>query len=98
MIKEELEPNYYPVEEILGSKGRFKILKTLSINIELNISAIIDKTNLNHKIVDQHLEILKKIGLIQEKNFGRIRIYRYKLENIKAKSFKKFIEIWENRY
>lgn len=93
-----MSSEFYPIEEILGSKGRLKILKTLAINIELNISAIIDNTNLNHKIVDNHLRVLKKIGIIQEKRFGRIRIYRYKLENLKARSLKKFIEIWESRY
>ncbi|MFO8019348.1 MAG: ArsR family transcriptional regulator [Promethearchaeia archaeon] len=99
MIKEQIDPaKNYPIEEILGSKGRLKILKTLATDIELNISAIVDKTNLNHKIVDNHIKVLKKIGLIQEKRFGRIRIYRYKLENLKARSLKKFIEIWENRY
>lgn len=83
------------IEELLGSKARLKILKTLALNEELNISLIISKTKLNHANVLKHLNFLKSFNLIQEKKFGRIRIYRYKTENIKARSLKNFIEIWE---
>jgi DNA-binding transcriptional ArsR family regulator len=85
----------YSIEDLLGSKARIKILKTLAINNELNISLIISITKLNHSNVIKHLNILKSFNLIQEKKFGRIKIYRYKTENIKARSLKKFIEIWE---
>ena len=86
----------YLIEELLGSKARLKILKTLALNEELNISLIISKTKLNHANVLKHLNFLKSFNLIQEKKFGRIRIYRYKTENIKARSLKNFIEIWES--
>ena len=58
----------------------------------------LSRTNLNHSSVIKHLDFLKKINLIQEKNFGRIKILRFKIENLKAKSFKKFVEIWEGDY
>lgn len=86
------------IEELLGSKARLKILKTLALNEELNISLIISKTKLNHANVLKHLNFLKSVNLIQEKKFGRIRIYRYKTENIKARSLKNFIEIWERDF
>jgi len=83
-------------EDLLGSKARAKILKVLAINEELTISLIINKTRLNYTNVMKHLDYLKSLDLIQEKKFGRIRIYRYKVENIKAKSLKNFIEIIED--
>lgn len=86
------------IEDILGSKARMKIIKLLVLNGELNISKIISKTHLNHTIVLKHLDFLKSCDLIQEKKFGRIRIYRYKIENVKARSLKKFIEIWESSF
>jgi len=85
------------IENLLGSKARVKILKTLALNNELNISKIIKKTKLNHKNVNRHLNYLKKVDLVQQKNFGRIRIYRFKEENLKARSFKNFIKIWEDK-
>ena len=85
----------FNIENILGSKARIKILKLLAINQELSISQIIKKSKLNHASVKTHLNHLISLNLIQEKVFGRIKIYRYKTENIRAKSLKKFIEIWE---
>lgn len=86
------------IEDLLGSRARIKILKALALNDELNISLIISKTKLNHSNVIKHLNFLKSFNLIQEKKFGRIKIYRYKSENIKARSLKKFIKIWENDF
>jgi DNA-binding transcriptional ArsR family regulator len=88
----------YTVEELLGSKARIKILKILAIHDELSITSIIKRAKLNHSNVVKHLNYLKGVNLIQEKNFGRIRIYRYKTENLKARSLKKFIEIWEGSF
>ncbi len=93
IINEQKELNH--IEDLLGSRARIKILKMLALNNELNISLIITKTNLNHTIVLKHLNFLKRTNLVQEKKFGRIKIYRYKNENVKARYLKKFIEIWE---
>ena len=84
------------VENVLGSKARVKILKVLAINEELTLSLIISKTRLNYVSVVKHLKHLITLNLVQEKRFGRIKIYRYKFENFKARSLKKFIEIWED--
>lgn len=83
------------IEDLLGSRARVKILKTLARYEELTISLIIKKTRLNYTCVLKHLNFLKMINLIQEKKFGRIKIFRYKSENLKARSLKNFIEIWE---
>lgn len=86
------------IENVLGSRARMKILKTLAKNGELSISQVIKNTRLNHSSVIKHLDFLQKLNLIQEKNFGRIKILRFKSENLKAKSFKNFIEIWEGAF
>jgi DNA-binding transcriptional ArsR family regulator len=83
-------------DDVFSSKGRTKILKLLAINEELNISEIIKKTSLNHTNVVSHLNALKDFDLVQEKQYGRIRIYRYKLENQKARALKKIIELWDS--
>ncbi len=94
MIVKEAEEKF-KIENLLGSRGRIKILKVLALNQELSISQIIKITKLNHASVKSHLGCLKSYNLIQEKIFGRIKIYRYKFENIRAKSLKTFIQIWE---
>ncbi len=73
-----------------------KIIKALAQNEELTISLIINKTKSNHTVVVKHLHYLIELGLIQEKKFGRIKVYKYKLEDIRARSLARFIEIWES--
>ena len=86
------------IENILGSRAKIKILKTLAINQIISLKEKLGTTRLNHSSVITHLNHLKILNLVQEKNFGRIKIFRYKNENLKAKSLKKFIEIWEGEY
>ena len=85
----------YNIENLLGSRARIKILKLLAKNKELSISQIIRDTKLNHTSVKYHLTYLKSNNLVQEKVFGRIKFYRYNSENVRARSLKKFIDIWE---
>ena len=92
MINNQLEKKDL-IEDLLGSRARVKILKTLAKNDELTISLIIKKTKLNYNCVLKHLNFLKLQNLIQEKKFGRIKIFRYKSENIKAKSLRNFMEM-----
>jgi DNA-binding transcriptional ArsR family regulator len=83
-----------PVEEILSSKGRIRIINMLLKNGELNVSEIVRLTRLNHNSVVQHLDMLKRAGLVREKDFGRIRIYRIRSENLIVKAMKSFISLW----
>ncbi|MHA1238224.1 MAG: ArsR/SmtB family transcription factor [Candidatus Odinarchaeia archaeon] len=82
------------IEEFFSSKGKVKIMKILVEEGELNISEITRRAGLNHKTTMQHLQFLKSTGLVQEKIFGRIKIYRLKEENFKAKVLKRFLTLW----
>jgi DNA-binding transcriptional ArsR family regulator len=62
-------------EEILGSKGRIRVLQVLSESTELNISEISRRTGLNYTSVERHLIKLQKMGLLKEKRYGKIRIF-----------------------
>ncbi len=70
------------VEEILGSKGRIRVLKVLSESKELNISEIGRRTGLNYSSVDKHLEKLEELGLVREKRYGKIRIFEILFRNL----------------
>ena len=84
------------IEDLLGSRARVKILKALAINEELTISLLIKRTKSNHVVVTRHLNFLKDVDLVEEKKFGRIKIYRYKIENIAARLFLNFLRTWED--
>ncbi len=59
---------------LFSSKGKFKILKILLEENEINISALIRKTKMSYKFVEKYLLELEKEGVIRQKRFGKIRI------------------------
>lgn len=63
------------VEELLGSRGRIRVLGVVSESGELNISEVARSARMNHSDVEGHLEKIKKMGLLREKHFGNIRIF-----------------------
>lgn len=84
---------YVPIEEILASKGRLRILKLLLEYQELNITEIVRRTDLNHSIVLTHLKVLTEAGLVIEKRFGRIRIFRINLADPRVKLLKELFDL-----
>ena len=86
----------FTLEEIFSSRGRTKIIKILVKYGELNISKIIEKTNSNHEYADIHLKALTDAKILQEKRYGRIRIFRLRDEDIRVRAIKHMISTWEN--
>ncbi len=89
------EGNEILFEDLFGSKARSKIIKILAREGELNISQIITRSGVNHSSAESHLIYLKRLNLIEEKVFGKIRIFRFIEENVKARSIKNLIKIIE---
>lgn len=85
-----------PIEKVLGSKARLKILRILYEVGGLNVSEIARRIGANHKATLKHLEILENEGVLTHKAFGRTKIYRFKEGSLKAITIKKFFDEWEN--
>ncbi len=90
-------PSNVPIEELFSSKGRVRILKELATSSELNISELCRRVELNHSSTKSHLEVLLASGLVEEKKFGRIKIYRYRIEDIRARSIRNLFNLWDSR-
>jgi DNA-binding transcriptional ArsR family regulator len=84
-----------PIEDIFSSRGRIKVLKELAKSTEINISEICRRVGLNHSSTKAHLEVLIRAGLVEEKVFGRIKIYRYRSEDLRARSLRNLLELWQ---
>lgn len=84
-----------PIEDVLSSKGRVRILRILADIGELNISEIARRAGLNYATTNQHLKVLEDHQLVKHKRFGRIRIFRYNEENPRATMIKQLMEIWD---
>jgi len=70
------------VEEILGSRGRIRVLQVLTESGELNISEVSRRTGLNYTSVQRHLMKLKELGLLREKRYGKIRIFQVEFRRL----------------
>lgn len=85
----------FEIEDILSSRGRIKILKILSELEETNITQISKRTMLNYETTLSHLKKLIEIGIIKEKRFGKIRIFKINKENKLTLKIVDFIKTWE---
>ena len=82
-------------EVVFSSKPRMKILKLVARLGALNVSDIARRVNLNYTATKQHLELLEAEGVLQQRAYGRIRMYRFNEASAKARAVLKLIEVWE---
>ncbi|MFQ6085981.1 MAG: ArsR/SmtB family transcription factor [Candidatus Bathyarchaeia archaeon] len=83
------------LEHVLSSRGRVRVLKVLLRVGELNVSEIARRSGLNYATANNHLEALERAGLLREKRFGRIRIYRVRDDDERLKQFRRLVDVWE---
>jgi DNA-binding transcriptional ArsR family regulator len=83
------------LEDVFSSKPRMKILKLVARLGELNVSDIARRIGLNFSTTSKHLKVLEEEGVLQQKTYGRIRLYRFNQESVKARSVQALIEAWD---
>lgn len=62
---------------------------------ELNISEITRRSGLSHSSAARHLEFLTKSGILTEKRFNRIRIFRVERTNPMVGALARFYSEWK---
>ena len=82
-------------EEVFSSKPRMKILKIISRLGSLNVSNIARRIHLNYSTTNQHLILLENEKILQQRVYGRIRMYRFMEKSPKAVAVQNLIDIWE---
>lgn len=82
-------------EEIFSSKPRMKILKILYRLGTLNVSDIARRINLNYSTTNQHLRLLESEKILQERLYGRIRMYRFIEASPKSIAIQNLLDVWE---
>jgi DNA-binding transcriptional ArsR family regulator len=83
------------LEDVFSSKPRMKILKLISRLGELNVSDISRRIGLNFSTTSRHLQLLENEGILQQRTYGRIRMYRFNQASKKAKVVLDLVETWE---
>lgn len=83
------------LEEVFSSKPRMKILRLIARLGALNVSDIARRISLNYSTTNQHLKLLEAEGILEQRVYGRIRMYRFNESTSKAIAVQKLIETWE---
>jgi len=89
-------PQKPSLANVLSSSGRIKILTVLSNVGELHLSEIARKTDQSYSATDRHLQELSEASIVEEHDYGRVRMFRLNLENPRAKILRQLILEWDN--
>jgi DNA-binding transcriptional ArsR family regulator len=83
------------IEEVFSSKPRMKILRLVARLGALNVSDIARRIKLNYSATNEHLKLLEAEGILQQRVYGRIRMYKFNDDSPKARAVQNLIEAWE---
>lgn len=83
------------LEEVFSSKSRMKILKLIYQMGQLNVSDVARRLKINFASTSGHLKVLESEGILEERTYGRVRMYRFCEGSAKAKAAAALIEAWE---
>ncbi len=61
----------------------------------LNVSDIAKRIGLNYSATDKHLKLLEAEGILVQRVYGRIRMYRFSEISLKARAVQNLIQAWE---
>jgi DNA-binding transcriptional ArsR family regulator len=84
------------LEKVFSSKSRMKILKLIYQLGQLNVSDVARRLKLNFASTSGHLKLLECEDILQERKYGRVRMYRFNEGSAKAKAVQNLIDAWEN--
>jgi DNA-binding transcriptional ArsR family regulator len=79
----------------MSSYGRTKVLTIMLETGELNISEVTRRSRLSHSAAARHLEFLTRTGILTEKRFNRIRIFRVDQASPLAGALMRFYSDWK---
>ncbi len=82
------------LDQILTSSGRIRILSVLSQVEELHLTEIARRTDQSYSSTERHLRDLARVGVVQEHDYGRIRLFKLRLDQPRVKMLKELILAW----
>jgi DNA-binding transcriptional ArsR family regulator len=85
-----------PLDKILSSSGRIRILALLSEVEELHLTEIAKRTEQSYSATQRHLDDLAKAGIVEERDYGRVRVFNLNRTNDHAKLLQELILKWNH--
>jgi DNA-binding transcriptional ArsR family regulator len=85
-----------PLDRVLSSSGRIRILTLLSKVEQLHLTEIAKRTEQSYSAAERHLDDLSEVGIVEERDYGRVRVFRLNLTNDRAKLLQELILKWNH--
>ena len=85
-----------PLDKILSSSGRIRILTLLSEVEQLHLTEIAKRTDQSYSATERHLDDLSQAGIVEERDYGRVRVFKLNLANDHAKLLQELILKWNH--
>jgi DNA-binding transcriptional ArsR family regulator len=85
-----------PLDRVLSSSGRIRILTLLSEVEQLHLTEIAKRTEQSYSAAERHLDDLSKAGIVEERDYGRVRLFKLNLTNDRAKLLQELILKWNH--
>lgn len=92
-LAEEKSP---PLDRILSSSGRIRILTLLSEVEQLHLTEIAKRTDQSYSATERHLGDLLEAGIVEERDYGRVRVFKLNLTNDRARLLQELILKWNH--
>jgi DNA-binding transcriptional ArsR family regulator len=84
------------LDKILSSSGRIRILTVLSAVEQLHLTEIAKRTDQSYSATERHLGDLSQAGIVEERDYGRMRVFRMNLTNERVKLLQELILKWNH--
>ncbi len=85
-----------PLDRILSSGGRIRILTLLSEVEQLHLTEIAKRTDQSYSATERHLGDLLQAEIVEERDYGRVRVFKLNLTNDRAKLLQELILKWNH--
>jgi len=85
-----------PLERVLSSIGRVRILTLLSEVEELHLTEIAKRTEQSYSSTERHLDELSDAGIVEERDYGRVRVFKLSQGDSHAKLLQELILKWNH--
>jgi DNA-binding transcriptional ArsR family regulator len=90
------EENSPPLDKILSSSGRIRILALLCEVEQLHLTEIAKRTVQSYRATERHLDDLRLAGIVEERDYGRVRVFKLNLSNDHTKLLHELILKWNH--
>jgi len=85
-----------PLDRVLSSSGRIRILTLLSKVEQMHLTEIAKRTEQSYSAAERHLDDLSKAGIVEERDYGRVRVFKLNNTNDRAKLLQELILKWNH--